>query len=86
MSTRMLSPAAVDAQGPAAARRWRTRAARTARWACGSRSAIARVVASSRLPSGRYATVSTRTPGVLEVRTVTVSRRSRASKTVTSGW
>ncbi len=28
MSTRMLRPAAVDAQGPAAARRWRTRAAR----------------------------------------------------------
>ena len=47
---------------------------------------MARVVASSTLPSGRYAIVSTRTPGVLEVRTVTVSRRFRASKTVTRGW
>ena len=86
LSTRMLRPAAVDAQGPAAARRWRTRAARTARWVAGSTSAMARVVTSSTLPSGRYAIVSTRTPGVLEVRTVTVSRRFRASKIVTRGW
>ena len=86
LSTRMLRPAAVDAQGPAAARRWRIRAARTARWVAGSTFAMARVVASSMLPSGRYAIVSTRTPGVLEVRTVTVSRNARASKTVTRGW
>ena len=37
-------------------------------------------------PSGREAVVSTRTPGVFDVRTVTVSRRDSASNTVTSGW
>ena len=86
LSTRMARPAEVDAHGPAAARRCMARAARTARWDRAGTARMSSVVARSMPPPGRWATVSTVVPGVLVVRTVTVSRRSRASKTVARGW